>query len=343
MIALFLLGLAAIAGWGLLFVFAHIAEKRQGLCKRCHTLAATTGTEGLCLECFRKHRGNAAAERAKRDLNGEPVYYDKDRNAFIGKDFEVVNVLPPEAFNQAPEVNEEPALTRKRKNHEDPTATAHWPYCERCQQPFSFEPEEPFAYCGCGTCEWGSGRPALWVPDPSKETRMNWMGQPIKTDFGPQDLHAMPEDDRKRKLEYGMTPEDKKRYDAATSLEARCFVAMSVLARELIDRKEAFAPEAVLRAVFALKGWKDTLIDALVVNFILKEEHYTDPRKALGELIQWEMQLALDPVVSLEAQALVEKTRGLQRWTANDDQRHQDPNRFTPAERAIAEWDGVQC
>ena len=38
-----------------------------------------------------------------------------------------------------------------------------WPKCDTCKQPFIFEEDEPFAYCDCGTTEWGSrGRPGNW-------------------------------------------------------------------------------------------------------------------------------------------------------------------------------------
>jgi len=30
------------------------------------------------------------------------------------------------------------------------------PVCVRCEQEFTFDLEEPFAHCGCGTTEWGS-------------------------------------------------------------------------------------------------------------------------------------------------------------------------------------------
>jgi hypothetical protein len=42
-----------------------------------------------------------------------------------------------------------------------------WPYCSKCNQPFSFDPDEPFAFCDCGTSEWGNPRPATWIPDPN--------------------------------------------------------------------------------------------------------------------------------------------------------------------------------
>ena len=44
--------------------------------------------------------------------------------------------------------------------------------------------------------------------------------------------------------------------------------------------------------------WKEAVLDALVINFILTEEHKTNPRKALQDLINWEVTLALDPQIS---------------------------------------------
>lgn len=45
-------------------------------------------------------------------------------------------------------------------------ALTFWPYCTNCQSPFQFDAEEPFAYCSCGTTEWGDPRPASWVCPP---------------------------------------------------------------------------------------------------------------------------------------------------------------------------------
>lgn len=49
----------------------------------------------------------------------------------------------------------------------------YWPYCHVCKAPFDFDRNEPFAHCNCGTTEWGSPRPASWIPDPN-ETSMDW-------------------------------------------------------------------------------------------------------------------------------------------------------------------------
>ncbi len=34
-----------------------------------------------------------------------------------------------------------------------------WPTCNDCGERFVFDPKEPFAFCDCGTTEWGAGRP----------------------------------------------------------------------------------------------------------------------------------------------------------------------------------------
>lgn len=50
-----------------------------------------------------------------------------------------------------------------------------------------------------------------------------------------------------------------------------------------------------------INPWKGELIDALVCCHILEEEHYSDPKKALWDLVDWEVQLAVDPRVSNKA------------------------------------------
>lgn len=50
-----------------------------------------------------------------------------------------------------------------------------------------------------------------------------------------------------------------------------------------------------------LNPWKGELIDALVCNHILEKKHYSDPRKALSDLIDWEVKVATDPRVSDKA------------------------------------------
>ena len=53
--------------------------------------------------------------------------------------------------------------------------------------------------------------------------------------------------------------------------------------------------------------WEDVIIDGLVVAHIYRKEHDTDPGLALHDLISWHVRAALDPKVSSDAQALVER------------------------------------
>lgn len=55
--------------------------------------------------------------------------------------------------------------------------------------------------------------------------------------------------------------------------------------------------------------WKDAVLDALIVNFIYHGGHEHDPRQALADLIEYEVQIALDPKVSSDAEALIERGR----------------------------------
>jgi hypothetical protein len=50
-----------------------------------------------------------------------------------------------------------------------------------------------------------------------------------------------------------------------------------------------------------LNPWKAELIDALVCGHILQEEHYSNPRKALNDLMVWEAKVVTDPRVSSTA------------------------------------------
>jgi hypothetical protein len=53
--------------------------------------------------------------------------------------------------------------------------------------------------------------------------------------------------------------------------------------------------------------WKDTMIDTAVVNWSYRKEHETDPLKCLADIINWEIHMALDPAISSDAQALIDR------------------------------------
>ena len=51
------------------------------------------------------------------------------------------------------------------------------------------------------------------------------------------------------------------------------------------------------------------LIDRLVILHIYRKEHETDTALAIKEMVDWEIQIALDPQVSSDAQALIDRGR----------------------------------
>ena len=53
--------------------------------------------------------------------------------------------------------------------------------------------------------------------------------------------------------------------------------------------------------------WKEAVIDELVVAHILTVEHETNPRMAVKAAINWNCEVALDPQVSSDAQALIDQ------------------------------------
>lgn len=52
--------------------------------------------------------------------------------------------------------------------------------------------------------------------------------------------------------------------------------------------------------------WKAAVIDYLVCAFLLNKENSKDPRQALRDIVFWETQLALDPLVSERANKLLQ-------------------------------------
>jgi len=74
-------------------------------------------------------------------------------------------------------------------------------------------------------------------------------------------------------------------------------------------------PEEII-ADESLNPWKRVLIDALVCIHALTEEHETNPKKALDDIVSWEVMVALDPRVSEAARKLV--LGGLGSWQIKD-------------------------
>lgn len=51
--------------------------------------------------------------------------------------------------------------------------------------------------------------------------------------------------------------------------------------------------------------WKDELIAVAVVSWSYKKEHEDNPRQCIADIISWEIQVALNPKVSSQAQELI--------------------------------------
>ena len=91
------------------------------------------------------------------------------------------------------------------------------------------------------------------------------------------------------------------------------------MAREVWMKDAESSEEAWQRVVDAiqerivndekLNPWKVAVIDTLVTQFTYSKEHDTDPRKAIHDAMVWEVQVALDPRVSSDAQALIDRGR----------------------------------
>jgi len=81
--------------------------------------------------------------------------------------------------------------------------------------------------------------------------------------------------------------------------------------------------------------WSEAVIDQLVVHHIYQAAHDTDPRKAVKDLLGISNSIALDPQVSSDAQALIDRGRR----EAQQEQPAQEPVGFTSEEsiRALKE------
>jgi len=65
--------------------------------------------------------------------------------------------------------------------------------------------------------------------------------------------------------------------------------------------------------------WRDAVIDAAVVGWTYRAEHETDPRAAINVLLAHAQAIALDPAVSPEARALVERAEAAERRQQTDE------------------------
>ena len=78
------------------------------------------------------------------------------------------------------------------------------------------------------------------------------------------------------------------------------------LMRAVTGVSMTFAQLAAFAA--ALDGpWKEAVINELVVAHIYQSKHDKDPRRALQDAISWNTDVALDPLVSKDAQKLIDQ------------------------------------
>lgn len=57
--------------------------------------------------------------------------------------------------------------------------------------------------------------------------------------------------------------------------------------------------------------WHEAVHAELVTTWTLSSENKDDPRKALQDIINWHVRVALDPAVSSDAQALIERGKAM--------------------------------
>lgn len=73
------------------------------------------------------------------------------------------------------------------------------------------------------------------------------------------------------------------------------------------DGEQGVETAVILRQVaLDMIAWREAVIDELVVDHIYNKEHESDPRKAIKDIINWNVGVALDPQVSSSAQDLID-------------------------------------
>ena len=59
------------------------------------------------------------------------------------------------------------------------------------------------------------------------------------------------------------------------------------------------------------REWREAVYDELVTTWTFSAENKDDPRKALQDIINWHVSVSLDPAVSSDAQALIERGKAM--------------------------------
>lgn len=87
--------------------------------------------------------------------------------------------------------------------------------------------------------------------------------------------------------------------------------ALGKIARYIVDLEadRDRASDACASVQRERDAWKGALIDELVMCHIYTQDHEIDPKRALNDAIVWHVKAALDPALSSDAEALIEKGR----------------------------------
>ena len=80
------------------------------------------------------------------------------------------------------------------------------------------------------------------------------------------------------------------------------------LARVMIQLRAALA-EPITGPSAKHDQWKQAVLDQTIVAHIYHAEHEDNPRQAIQDIINWNCSVALDPLVSSDAEALVQRGR----------------------------------
>jgi len=64
-------------------------------------------------------------------------------------------------------------------------------------------------------------------------------------------------------------------------------------------------------------AWKTAMVERLIVLHIFSKSHEEDPAKAINDIVSYEVAMALDPLVSSDAVALIKKYGGTYPLTTN--------------------------
>ena len=89
------------------------------------------------------------------------------------------------------------------------------------------------------------------------------------------------------------------------------------------EYKQGFADGQKEFAKIAGGQWQEAVIEQLIIHHIYRAKHDSDPQKAINDLLCYSNQIALDPLVSSDAQALIDHGRALAQESAQQTKQKQ--------------------